>query len=95
MLDTVTNVTVEHSMGSIHSELLFAVTEGLLTLDSQAVSSSVSAHLYHVRMTKLGHVVPHVFDEELLFEPPGMHTTGEARAVPTPPPPTFRPSILA
>lgn len=40
-------------------------------MDGQAISSSVSAHLYHVRMTKLGHVVPHVFDEELLFEPPG------------------------
>ena len=36
------------------------------------MSSSVSAHLYQVRMTKLGHVVPHVFDEQLLFESPGM-----------------------
>ena len=48
------------------------VSAGLLTLDRQAVSSSVSAHLYQVRMTKLGHVVPHVFDEQLLFESPGI-----------------------
>lgn len=40
-------------------------------MDGQAVSSSVSAHQYQVRMTKLGHVVPQVFDEQLLFESPG------------------------
>ena len=45
------------------------------------MSSSVSAHLYHVRMTKLGHVAPHVFDEDLLFEPPGIHTSPAVSAV--------------
>ncbi|KAL0023512.1 hypothetical protein WJX79_006039 [Trebouxia sp. C0005] len=41
---------------------------GLLTLDSQAVCSSVSAHLYSVRESKLGRTQPHQFNEQLLFE---------------------------
>ncbi|DBA98927.1 TPA: hypothetical protein ACH3X1_014672 [Trebouxia sp. C0004] len=40
---------------------------GLLTLDNQAVSSSVSAHLYSVRESKLGRTHPHQFNEQLLF----------------------------
>ena len=44
---------------------------GLLTLDCLAVSSSVSAHLYQVRETKLGRVLPHIFNEEPLFDSPG------------------------
>ena len=47
---------------------------GLLTLDGQAVSSSVSAHLYSVRESKLGRTHPDQFDEQLLFESPGEHS---------------------
>jgi len=54
---------------------------GLLTLDNQAVSSSVSAHLYSVRESKLGRTHPHQFNEQLLFESSGEHAYPSASPV--------------
>lgn len=54
---------------------------GLLTLDSQAVCSSVSAHLYSVRESKLGRTQPHQFNEQLLFESSGEHASPSASPV--------------
>ena len=53
------------------TDALVVFFAGLLTLDNQAVSSSVSAHLYSVRESKLGRIHPHQFNEQLLFESSG------------------------
>ena len=52
-------------------KLLVICCAGLLTLDCQAASSNVSAHLYSVRESKLGRAPAHTFKEQLLLDPPG------------------------
>ena len=57
------------------------LSAGLLMLDDQTVSSSVSAYLYSVRESKLGRTHPHQFNEQLLFESSGEQVSSSASPV--------------